>query len=117
MKFTLLGGRSLHRRVCLSRDLILGGQEPRVSARVSRLRSRRGRQSAESRRARQYRANLRQYLCGAIFQYRIFGDAVATSWWAKVPRLVPKRDRPLGLGLLVDLASSDRAQAKPSTVR
>ena len=31
--------------------------------------------SAESRRARQYRTNLRQYLCRAIFQYRISGDA------------------------------------------
>ncbi len=31
--------------------------------------------SAESRSARQYRTNLRQYLCRAIFQYRISGDA------------------------------------------
>jgi len=36
-----------------------------------------------------HRANLGQYLCGAIFQCRIFGDAVATSWWAKVARRSP----------------------------
>jgi hypothetical protein len=66
--------------------------------------------------ARQYRANLRQYLCGAIFQYRIFGDAVATSWWAKVRR-PGEIGIVLDLGILVDLESSDRAQAKPSAVR
>ena len=37
---------SLQRRVCLPQDFIFGGQEPRLSARVSRLRSRRGRQRA-----------------------------------------------------------------------
>src|ERR1700730_1207401 len=53
--------------------------------------------SAESRRARQYRADPQEYLCRAIFQYRNFGDAVATSWWAKVPRLVPNRGASSGL--------------------
>jgi hypothetical protein len=37
---------SLQRRVSLSRDFIFVGQEPRVSARVSWLRFRRGRQRA-----------------------------------------------------------------------
>jgi hypothetical protein len=46
--------------------------------------------SAESRRARQYRTNPGQYLCRAIFQYPVSGDAVATSRWVKVARLVPK---------------------------
>jgi hypothetical protein len=68
---------SLHQPVCLSRDFIFLGQEPRLSARVCRAAL--AARSAESRRARRHRANLRQYLCGAIFQYRIFGDAVATS--------------------------------------
>ena len=75
--------------------------------------------STESRRTRRHRANLGQYLCGAVFQYRIFGDVVATNCWVKVARPVPNRGRTSlwGTGMLVDLARSDRAQAKPSAVR
>jgi len=49
--------------------------------------------SAESCRARKHRADPQQYLCRAIFQYRISRDAVATSCWVKVAGRVPKRDR------------------------
>src|ERR1700730_13022877 len=70
--------------------------------------------SAESRRARQQRANPGQYLCRAIFQYAVSGGAVATSHWVKVARLVPNEiGLPLELGMPADLASSDRTQAKP----
>jgi hypothetical protein len=107
---------SLHRRVSLSRDFIFMSQEPRLSARVYRAAF--PAQSAESRRARQHRAHAPQYLCGAIFQYRIFGDAVAPSCWVTVARPVPNEfGPPLRLMMLVDVESSDRAQTKPSTVR
>src|ERR1700730_7378986 len=46
---------------------------------------------------RKHRADPQQYLCRAIFQYRISSDAVATSCWVKVARRVPKRDRASGL--------------------
>jgi hypothetical protein len=49
--------------------------------------------SAENRRARRHRANLGQYLCRAIFQYPVSGDAAAASCWVKIARLVPKRGR------------------------
>jgi hypothetical protein len=55
------------------------------------LRSRRGRQRPEG--AHQHRTNPQQYLCRAIFQYRISGDAVATSYRVKVARPVPKPGR------------------------
>ena len=71
--------------------LYLRGSEPRLSARVSRLRSRRGRQRAAG--PRKHRADPQQCLCRAIFQYRISRDAVATSCWVKVAGRVPKRDR------------------------
>jgi hypothetical protein len=62
--------------------------------------------------------NRRVYLCRAIFQYRISRDAVATSCWVKVARRVPSEvGLPLGLGMLVDLARSDRAQAKPPLLK
>jgi hypothetical protein len=67
--------------------------------------------ATESRRARQHRTKLGQYLCRAIFQYRIFGDVFATSWWAKVATWCPNEvGLPLGSEMLVDLASSDRTK-------
>jgi hypothetical protein len=67
------------------------GQEPRLSARVCPAAF--PVRSTESRRARQHRTNPQQYLCRAIFQYRISGDAVATSYRVKVARPVPKPGR------------------------
>jgi hypothetical protein len=61
--------------------LYLRASRVRHSARVCRAAF--PTRSAERRRARQHRANLRQYLCRAIFQYRISGDAVATTCWVK----------------------------------
>jgi hypothetical protein len=82
---------SLQQRVRLSQEPIFVGQEPRLSARVCPAAF--PVRSAESRRARQHRTNPQQYLCRAIFQYRISGDAVATSYRVKVARPVPKPGR------------------------
>jgi hypothetical protein len=107
---------SLQQRVRLSQEPIFVGQEPRLSARVCPAAF--PVRSTESRRARQHRTNPQQYLCRAIFQYRISGDAVATSYRVKVARPVPNQvGLPPGSEMPVDLASWDRAQAKPSAVR
>ena len=106
----------LQRRVRLSQEPTFVGQEPRLSARVCPAAF--PVRSTESRRGRQHRTNPQQYLCRAIFQYRISGDAVATSYRVKVARPVPNQvGLPPGSEMPVDLASWDRAQAKPSTVR
>jgi len=64
-------------RVSLSTASAFEGREPRLSARVcaAGLATR----SAETRRAFQFRANLRQYLCRAIFQYRSAADVVGEN--------------------------------------
>ena len=82
---------SLQQRVRLSQEPIFVGQEPRLSARVCPAAF--PVRSTESRRGRQHRTNPQQYLCRAIFQYRISGDAVATSYRVKVARPVPKPGR------------------------
>ena len=107
---------SLQQRVRLSQEPIFVGQEPRLSARVCPAAF--PVRSTESRGARPHRTNPQQYLCRAIFQYRISGDAVATSYRVKVARPVPNQvGLPPGSEMPVDLASWDRAQAKPSAVR
>ena len=63
---------SLQQRVCLSAASTFEGPEPRLSARVCAGGLATG--SVETRRVFRYRANRRQYLCRAIFQYRTAGD-------------------------------------------
>ena len=63
------------------------GQEPRLSARVCAAGLASG--SAETRRARRCRANRRQYLCRAIFQYRNAADGVGEN-----ATLVPTKSEP-----------------------
>jgi hypothetical protein len=63
---------SLQRRVRLSSASAFESREPRLSARVCAAGLANG--SAETRRVFQYRANRRQYLCRAIFQYRSAAD-------------------------------------------
>src|ERR1700736_3478949 len=58
----------LQRRVRLSPGAAVEGREPRLSARLCAAGLATG--SAETRRVLQDRANRRQYLCRAIFQYR-----------------------------------------------
>src|SRR6266851_8923826 len=97
---TYVSGRSY-----LSRDFIFVGQEPPLSARVCRAAF--PAQSAETRGGPPTCANPRKYLSQAIFQYRISGDAVATSCRAKASRVPPNEiGLPLGSGMLVDLARS-----------
>ena len=73
---------------------------------------RRWARSAERRRVRQQRANPGQYLCPAIFQCSISGNAVATSRWVKVARLAPEtRSDLLWLRDVVVLRVRDCAQA------
>src|SRR5229473_3378363 len=82
---------SLQRRVSLSQEPTFVGQEPRLSARVCPAAF--PVRSTESRRARQHRTNPQQYLCRAIFQYRISGDAVATSCRVEVATWCPNEVR------------------------
>jgi hypothetical protein len=63
-------------RVCLSCDFIFVVKNPGFPRGFLAGFTAR---SAESRSARQHRAKQGQYLCPAIFQYRISGDAVTTS--------------------------------------
>ena len=107
---------SLQRRVCLSGDFIFGGQEPRLSARVSRLRSRRGRQRAAG------PANIaptRSSISVGLYSSTAFPamrsrQVVGLKSQGGFPNEIGLA---LGLGMLVDLASSDCAQAKPSAAR
>src|SRR3984893_15323187 len=107
---------SLQRRVCLSGDFIFGGQEPRLSARVSRLRSRRGRQRAAG------PANIaptRNSISVGLYSSTAFPamrsrQVVGLKSQGGFPNEIGLA---LGLGMLVDLASSDCAQAKPSAAR
>jgi hypothetical protein len=79
------------------------GQEARLSARVCQAAF--PARSAETRGGPPTCGNPRKYLSQAIFQYRISGDAIATSCWAKASRLPPNEiGLPLGSGMLVDLA-------------
>src|SRR5271169_4808947 len=78
---------SLQRRVCLSPESAFVGQEPRLSARVCAAGLASG--SAETRRACRCRANRRQYLCRAIFQYRNAADGVGEN-----ATLVPTKTEP-----------------------
>jgi hypothetical protein len=68
---------SLQRRVRLSLESAFVGQEPRLSARPCAADLATG--SAETRRVFRYRANRRQYLCQAIFQYRSAADVVGEN--------------------------------------
>ena len=68
---------SLQRGVRLSPGAAVEGREPRFSARLCGADLATG--SAETRRALQDRANRRQYLCGAIFQYRSAADGVGEN--------------------------------------
>jgi hypothetical protein len=85
------------------------GREPRLSARVCAAGLASG--SAETRGAFRYRANWRQYLCRAIFQYRSAADVVA-----RMPRRC-QRSRPFSGPNVGSSLNSDRAQPKPSMVR
>ena len=60
----------------LSRSCFRGSRTPAFRAAV---RGRLGDRSAETRRAFQDRANRRQYLCRAIFQYRSAADGVGEN--------------------------------------
>src|SRR5712671_2407388 len=64
-------------RVCLSPRAAVEGREPRLSARLCAVGLATG--SAETRRLLQDRANRRQYLCRAIFQYRSAADGVGEN--------------------------------------
>src|SRR5271169_5906936 len=77
----------LQRRVCLSPESTFVGQEPRLSARVCAAGLASG--SAETRRACRCRANRRQYLCRAIFQYRNAADGVGEN-----ATLIPTKTEP-----------------------
>src|SRR5438105_2901307 len=68
---------SLQRRVCLSPGAAFEGREPRLSARLCAAGLATG--SAETRRVLQDRANRRQYLCRAIFQYRRAAEGVGEN--------------------------------------
>ena len=68
---------SLQRRVRLSPGAAFEGREPRLSARLCAAGLATG--SAETRRVFQDRANRRQYLCRAIFQYRSAADGVGEN--------------------------------------
>jgi hypothetical protein len=71
---------SLQRRVCLSPGAAFEGREPRLSARLCAAGLATG--SAETRRVFQDRANRRQYLCRAMFQYRSAADGGRREWHA-----------------------------------
>jgi hypothetical protein len=62
-------------------------------------------------------ANPRKYLSQAIFQYRISGDAIATSCRAKASRLSPTRSGFLWARGCWWILRVREAQAKPSAVR
>jgi hypothetical protein len=68
---------SLLRRVRLSPEAAFVGREHRLSARVCAAGLATG--SVETRRVFGYRANRRQYLCRAIFQYRNAADVVGEN--------------------------------------
>jgi len=68
--------------------------------------------SAETRRVFQDRANRRQYLCRAIFQYRSAADGVGENA-TSVPIKSGRSPSLIVRGSLC----SDRAQLKPSTIR
>ena len=68
---------SLQRRVCLSPGAAFEDREPRLSARLCAAGLATG--SAETRRVLQDRANRRQYLCRATFQYRSAADGVGEN--------------------------------------
>ena len=96
--------------------LYLRGSEPRLSARVSRLRSRRGRQRAAG------PANIaptRNSISVGLYSSTAFPamrsrQVVGLKSQGGFPNEIGLA---LGLGMLVDLASSDCAQAKPSAAR
>jgi hypothetical protein len=69
----------------LSPESAFVGQEPRLSARVCAAGLASG--SVETRKACRCRANRRQYLCRAIFQYRNAADGVGEN-----ATLVPTKD-------------------------
>jgi hypothetical protein len=103
-------------RVRLSRDSVFVGQEPRLSARVCPA-AFPGAVDKELQGPANIAPSWGNISVGLLFQYRISGDAVATSCRVKVAKRVPKRGRAsLGLRMPVDLAR-ERAPAKPSTVR
>src|SRR5205823_11141146 len=68
---------SLQQTVRLSPASAFEGREPRLSARVCAAGLATG--SAETRGVFRYRANRRQYLCQAIFQYRSAADGVGEN--------------------------------------
>jgi len=86
-RFRRFESRFLQRRVCLSPESAVVGQEPRLSARVCAAGLASG--SAETRVACRSRANRPQYLCRAIFQYRNAADGVGEN-----AMLVPTKSEP-----------------------
>ena len=77
MRYRWFESISLQRRVCLSPGAAFECREPRLSARLCAAGLATG--SAETRRVLQDRANRRQYLCRAIFQYRSAADGVGVN--------------------------------------
>ena len=77
MRYRWFESISLQQTVRLSPASTFEGREPRLSARVSAAGLTTG--SAETRRVFRYRANRRQYLCQAIFQYRSAADGVGEN--------------------------------------
>jgi hypothetical protein len=68
---------SLQQTVRLSPEAAFVGRNPRLSARVCAAGLATG--SAETRKVFRYRANRRQYLCRAIFQYRSAANVVGEN--------------------------------------
>ena len=104
---------SLQRTVRLSPGAAVESREPRLSARLCAAGLATG--SAETRGALQDRANRRQYLCGAIFQYRSAADGFganatpATIKAGRSPSLIVRWISALGPG-------STKAQHDPLIV-
>src|SRR3984893_1979292 len=89
---------SLQRRVRLSPQAAFEGREPRLSARLCAAGLATG--SAETRRVFKDRANRRQYLCRAIFQYRSAADGIGEN---ATP--VPIQSGPSPSAIMVDLCA------------
>src|SRR4029077_19370766 len=97
---------SLQRRGRLSPGAAFEGQEPRLSTRLCAAGLATG--SAETRRVLQDRANRRQYLCRAIFQYRNAADGVGEN---ATP--VPIKSGFAGLDRAVDLCARTGLNQSP----
>ena len=103
---------SLQRRVRLSPGAAFEGREPRLSARLRAAGLATG--SAETRRVLLDRANRRQYLCRAIFQYRSAADGVGEN---RRVRIKPGRSPSLIVRWIAALGPrSTKAQHDPLIV-